>query len=555
MAESSTQRVDRLGLLTICCIALVFSPLLTADYVWDDAALILENPSLTGSGGLVRAWTDGLWASTPREQDPALYYRPWMLWSLWVDARTGPHPGFAHAHSLAWHLVCVLLARVVARRSGLSSAGAWAVAAGIGLHPVVVESTAWVSARNDPMALVGALGVLALSLGAHSKRTPAYIGAMALLAAGSKESAYLLPLAMVPVLWAAKRPWVRPAAATTVAVAAIIGARLLAGVGWPTGADLDHLVASAGPMLRHTLTAVVAPGLRVPGEHLAWPAASSTPWWLAGVGLLGAVAWKGGRSARAWLVFAALGTVPAWPAVAHVGQFGDRYLLWTVAGVVFAIGHTLQGVPHRARFVMAALGLAWWARSAGVSVPAWLDDSRLWTAAVEEHPNPHTAGSLAKVLELSGDLDGAAHWYAEATTGPRPLEHACWNVAALEVKRGQPAAAARVGERALQSGCAPDAELVCPTALGHAWSGAWSFAASRSGPVASDPTGLCNLVGLVLAARSGDWSALDRAAGADPTQRGRLADQLGRVLLAGGDVDTAQAVEAWVRGGAGPAGG
>ena len=59
---------------------------------------------------------------------------------------------------------------------------------------------------------------------------------------------------------------------------------------------------------------------------------------VAGIGLVLVV---GRKRALALLVFGGLGALPAWPAVAHVGLFGDRYLLLPLAAVALAVAAAL----------------------------------------------------------------------------------------------------------------------------------------------------------------------------------------------------------------------
>lgn len=565
MVEPSPPPVGHAGpvLAAVCGVALVFAPLVGAEYVWDDGTLILENASLQSVRGLWTALSGGLWDHTPSANTPPLYYRPAMLWSLWIDQRLGGSPALAHLHSLGWHLATVGLVGAVVRRLGAAPWCAAVAAAAYGLHPVVVEPVAWVSARNDLMVVSLSLGVTWIALGGPARprrRSLLGVAVLAGLAAASKETGYLLPVALLPVLAGARAlRWSLPAAAA-VGVALVVTGRWLAGVGWPAGADVDHLTASFGPTLAWGLSALGGTGVRVPGAHLAWP--EPTAWGPVALtgGALALVVGMGRRLSLGLLGFAVVLVGPAWPAVAHVGLFGDRYLLAAVAGVAAAGGVALHAaadrIPPRALQAGAVLLLLGLGVSATRSVPAWRDDLTLWTLAAREHPNPHTAGSLAKVLETEGDLQGAATWYARATVGPTPLRHACWNVAALEVRRGDPAEAAVVGERALAAGCPPDAELVCPTVLGLVWTAQWAPAAARlSGQNGPDPTGLCTLSRLVLAARSAEWATLDAAVGPTTADRRALSAQVVRVLAASGDADSVAAVEAWASGSPVPPGG
>ncbi len=546
MAESNAKAVDPTGFVVAVAVLVVLGPLVGAEYVWDDDALIVQNAALDG-GRVLAALAGGLWEHTAQAQVPGIYYRPCMLWSLHLDRALGGGPLWAHLHSLVWHLVNVCLVAVVARRLGLRSQSAWLGAALFGLHPVAVESVAWVSARNDPMAVAAILGAMALSLQHLSARGMVVLGIVVAFGAGAKETAYLTPLILIPVLVAEGRATRRPVAVAVVAVSVVVLGRWCAGVGWPEGADWAHLRASALPTITWALDSLAVPGVRAPGAHLAWPEPVSWIGVPAAVTGVGWVAFAGRRRALGFLLGGILAAVPAWPAVAHVGLFGDRYLLLPLAMGALAVSAAVDRLPLErlpVKGLLLVLALPSMLLTAA-SVPAWRSDLDLWQSAVDHHENPHTAGSLAKVLELEGDLDGAARWYAVATAPPRPLEHACWNVAALEVKRGAPAQAAEVGLRALAGGCKRDAELVCPTAFGLAWSARWDEAEPLLTAVPSDPTGLCTITGLAFAARARNQSVLDEATGGDPRRRADLSRRLGALLRAGQDTDSGVWVESW----------
>ena len=77
---------------------------------------------------------------------------------------------------------------------------------------------------------------------------------------------------------------------------------------------------------------------------------------------------------------------------------------------------------------------------------------------------------------MDGELEPAARLFEQAVS-VRPSDRtACFNAARIQLSVGAPADAARVGEMALANGCPASAELVAPTAIGHAVMGAWGRA-------------------------------------------------------------------------------
>jgi len=130
-----------LGLIAITTIA--FLPVLDAGLTnWDDEGYVLSNPYL---GEL--SW-DGL-----RALFSSYYkgnYHPLSMLSLSVDHRLGGlSPRVYHATNLVLHLANTLLVFTLARRLLRSLPGGFIAALLFGVHPLHVESVAWVSERKD----------------------------------------------------------------------------------------------------------------------------------------------------------------------------------------------------------------------------------------------------------------------------------------------------------------------------------------------------------------------------------------------------------------------
>jgi len=537
------------GVAAVALVAVIFAPVFHCDWVWDDTLLIVENDRIQGIDGILAGVTGGLWTDTPTFRQPAIYYRPVMRWSLVLDDALGLSPALAHLHSLLVHLAAVAGIFALGRRLSGQPQVAGLAAALYGLHPIQVEAVAWVSARNDLQAAAAALWAAWFMMGASSKRVwPTVLGA-SMVAAASKESAYLLPAALLLLAWGWDRvsdvEVRRALGASAVGVGSVVAGRLLAGIAWPPGADSSHLLASAPFTTAFALEALIWPVSRVPGAHLAWPEPVAWTALLAGaLGLL-LLAGLGRRRALGALGFGAVTALPAWVAVAHVGLFGDRYFVLPLAGVVLALASTVRGSSSKVGLlvgVLAAAGLT------SQNLLTWRDNTTLWSTAAQAHDNPHTAGSYAKTLELAGDFNAAANWYARATVAPHPLEHACWNVAAIHFKRNRPTDAAAAGLRALDNGCPHSGELTCPTAYGMALTGRFNDAARLGALADSDPWGLCRVVDLADAARSERWDALEGALESSSLdERSALANKVGGLLKDGGDPETDSKVRKWAQ--------
>ena len=104
--------------MLVIAMLVVFLPLLSGEFVWDDHLLVVENSltdSLLNAGAMFRS---DLWAGTPvPEADPG-YYRPLVVLDLAVTRAIAGLSPFAHRlHNLLWHgLAVALLLRWLWRR-------------------------------------------------------------------------------------------------------------------------------------------------------------------------------------------------------------------------------------------------------------------------------------------------------------------------------------------------------------------------------------------------------------------------------------------------------
>lgn len=179
-----------------------YAPLRAAGFVWDDDQHVTENPHLRDGAGLARIWLEP--RATPQ-------YYPLVHTSYWVEARLwGLDPRGYHLVNVLLHGVSALLLwRVLLR---LRVPGALFGASLFALHPVMVESVAWVTERKNVLSLALALGALASYLrfappeGAPrpaARRWGLYALSLALFVGAllSKTVAGSLPAAVAVILW------------------------------------------------------------------------------------------------------------------------------------------------------------------------------------------------------------------------------------------------------------------------------------------------------------------------------------------------------------------
>ena len=141
--DKETTRRILLASAAVLVVLTFFSyiPAISGGFIWDDDAHVFANPHLFEDGGLWRIWFTG----ESQQYYPFVYSSFWLEWRLF-----GANPLGYHLVNVAIHSVnAILLAFVLGR---LRVPGAWAAALIFALHPVNVESVAWVSERKNVLS-------------------------------------------------------------------------------------------------------------------------------------------------------------------------------------------------------------------------------------------------------------------------------------------------------------------------------------------------------------------------------------------------------------------
>ena len=178
---------------------------LAGGWIWDDPENVTQcAPVLASWDGLRTIWLD---PTAIQQYYPAVHTTFWIEHKLW-----GLHPLGFHAVNLMLHaLASVLLWRLL-RRLGLPEAAAWIGAALFAVHPVHVESVAWVTERKNTLSMVFALGCTLAWLrwaglaedggrGAGTRRAWLAANGLFALALLSKSVTVTLPLGLLIVAW------------------------------------------------------------------------------------------------------------------------------------------------------------------------------------------------------------------------------------------------------------------------------------------------------------------------------------------------------------------
>ncbi len=127
------------GILLITLV--VYYPAMQAGFIWDDNDYVTENPLLLTLDGLWRIWTT---TETPQYY-PLVFTTFWIEYQLW-----GLHPTGYHVVNIVLHGINAILVGLVLR--AVKVRGAWWVALLFAIHPVHVESVAWVTERKNVLS-------------------------------------------------------------------------------------------------------------------------------------------------------------------------------------------------------------------------------------------------------------------------------------------------------------------------------------------------------------------------------------------------------------------
>src|SRR4029077_8252630 len=189
-----------LGLAAVTIFA--YRPAWNGGFLWDDDVYITNNGLLTAPDGLRRIWFS---LDSPSQYFPLVYTTFRVEHAVW-----GLDPTGYHWVNLLLHVGNALLVWLVLVR--LKVPGAWLAGAIFALHPVQVESVAWITERKNVVMVFFFLLTLLAWLSFVDKRTKRswrfYVLALILyvLALSAKTTACTLPAALLLIFWLQKKP-------------------------------------------------------------------------------------------------------------------------------------------------------------------------------------------------------------------------------------------------------------------------------------------------------------------------------------------------------------
>jgi len=433
-----------LGGLLLAMTVAAYLPALSNGFVWDDDQYVSENPTLHSFDGLRRIWLEP--GAVPQYY-PLTFTTFWLEYQLW-----GPEPFGYHLVNVLLHAANAILVWLVLRRLGVP--GAWLAGAFFALHPMQVESVAWISERKNVLAGVFFFAAFLMYLRAEAANGAAgptrirwrpYLAAGALFAAAllSKTVACSLPAVLLLVLWWQRGRIDRRAVARLLP---LFGAGLvLAAV--TVWMERYHVGAQGIDFALSPLERVLVAGraLWFYPRTLVWPVGLAfvyprwsidvRVWWqylfpaaaLAAVAVLYAVRRRAGTGPLvAALCYAAaltpaLGLIDVYPM--RYSFVADHFAYFAIAALIALAAAVGARLADRAGAARRAVG---WSVGAALLVLLALLTARqcgvyrdlrtLWTDTLATNPQAWMAHSNLGMLlqEQDRDLDGAIAQYRES---------------------------------------------------------------------------------------------------------------------------------------------
>lgn len=445
--------------------SLAYAPCLNGDFLLDDDVLVADSPLIRDPAGIFRFWftTDAI------DYWPITNTSFWLEWRLWGMDATG-----YHVTNLLLHIAGALLIwRILSK---LSVPGAFLAAFLFAVHPVNVESVAWIAQRKNLLALLFFLLSILSYVNAEKDSFPkptrwywlslaAFVAAML-----SKGSVAILPLVLVGII-----AWLRPL--TRRDLVRVVPFLLVTAVLIPVNMwfqsrftnqvvpamDLVERVLRAAAVTWFYLYKALLP-LHLSFVYPKWQIdAGQLRWWLpfAAAVVATGVLWRYRRSRARLLLFAwaffclSLAPVMGFADIAFMEHslVADHYQHISLLGVVAVVAAAWATWRERKRWQLDAVAVA---ACAALTFLTWQQSSlyadgiTLFRATLERNPSSAFAeNNLGLALLAAGRQEEAiAHWEGAIRLKPDYPE-AHFNIGRTLFKMGDFGRAAASFRRAL----------------------------------------------------------------------------------------------------------
>jgi len=217
MTEEMLEKMLLKGVLLFFAVVIIYIPAMYGGYIYDDDQLLTQNPLIQqGSGftdpeswaGLGKIWFP-VEARGSADYFPATSTALWIEWRLFGnnEPRTPPAdrgfgaPGY-HIVNVLLHATCVLLLWLVLEKMRIP--GAWIASFVWGVHPVCVESVAWISELKNTLSMALFLVMMLAWIKFQRTKRPgdyAMTIAMFVIALLAKTAIVMVPFVLLLYVW------------------------------------------------------------------------------------------------------------------------------------------------------------------------------------------------------------------------------------------------------------------------------------------------------------------------------------------------------------------
>ena len=440
--------------LIIVAVSLAYLHSINGGFVLDDDLLLTRNPLIKAPDGLYRFWC----TTEAAEYYPVSNSTLWIEWRLWGMNSTG-----YHVTNLSLHIAAAMLIWVILRK--LSIPGAFFAALIFAVHPVNVESVAWIAQRKSMMAMLFFLLSIQWYLkyfsstcldntqqGRYAPRAdPAHgvcgvhanrwywlsLGAFVLAMLG-KGSVAVLPVLLLGLVWWLRHLTMRDLVRTApffVIAAVLTGVNVWfqthgSGVSVRSAGFIERLLGAGGVVWFYLFKAIVPINLAF--IYPQWHIEAGNPlWWLPLAAALAvtAVLWRyrnnwGRPFLFAWGFFCvALVPVMGFTDVGFMqaSLVADRYQHIALIGVIalaaagWSVWHQLaRGTAHRAATVVAVTAIGVLAFLTWQQSGLYRDAVVLYQDTLEKNPECYQAHyNLGNALRAAGQAQQAIEHYEQ----------------------------------------------------------------------------------------------------------------------------------------------
>ncbi len=424
----------------------IYAPAYHGDWLWDDDQLLTQNPVVQSGSlkGLAKLWfyPDGA------DFFPLSYTALWAQWPFF-----GPRPTGYHVTTILLHLSGALTLWALLARMRIP--GAWLSSLLFAIHPVAVESVAWVSETKNTLSLPVCLLSCLCWVSQDDERAPArrnrlYVLSILffLLAMLAKTSMVALPVVLLLHAW-----WKRGAVTLQdiVRTSPFFLISIVLGIitiqyqhGRAIGAETILVggaasrIATAGMAILFYLKQIVWPVNLLPiyprwevdppkvWQFMAWPViAAAAAWIWANRGTAARPQW--GRHAALGLGFFLLMVLPVLGFVTisymRITWVADHFIYLPMIGVIALIGagaaRWYERSTESARPLILAGGAIVLATCGLLSfryANAWASEDALWTHTLKTNNNAWQAHNRLGAKKFSrGDIEGGYYHFTQST--------------------------------------------------------------------------------------------------------------------------------------------